>query len=371
MAQSHWEKQQQERRAEGARNLEETGQAGIGKMKTSSAVATATGREDVAGAREEKDLYEADARGARSRAGREMTDLRDEFDADRTATTTGATEALGMIEQTGEDIKGIPNRMREDVAAGQAKINDSVRRAEGLIGEDKAAALAGVMEGRSEMLQSAVSGAHQRKATNDAKLDAMVAQGQLSAAQGQQMKMTYNMQENMGIAGSIGEVAQGYTQMATDTHIAFGEMLKGVETAGIGATGTLQATGVQAIGAAETAVGNMNVALSQQTSNVIQERSTNLRMLTEARAVAESTFNEYARAMLPEMHQPFIPASMVEYNNFATTDQITRTEIKKAASDEQLNLMRDMIENQQQWQGVDLLVDIFRIFGEDLIRMVV
>ncbi len=286
-----------------------------------------------------------------------------EFEQTEAAILGGAATAEQAISETRAEIAEIPGRIRSDVKAGQSVIDQSVAAAAGLVGAAREEALGGVYQGYANMLSSATASAHQAQRQNDSQINAMVQQGQISQAQANQMKMAYNLQSNMTIAQSVGEVGFQYTQLATQTHVEFGNMLTSVETSGVGATGQFQAAGMQAVSAAEQLVGNMNVQLTDQLANAQNQRSTNLLMLTEMRAAADATFSDYARSMIPEMHQPFVPASMVEYNAVTMAHDLMRINIQAEQGQASMDLMRDMAKKEETQGWLDFGLSLFQLFG--------
>jgi hypothetical protein len=320
---------------------------GLSQIQQQEAVSHQTGREDVAGAKEVAAEREATAAEQMVGAEEQMEGIRTQFGEAETAIEKGYQTTEAAIEATRTKIDAIPGQIREDIAAGQAQIDDSLRTAEGLIGAAREEALSGVYAGYGSMLQTATSNAHAQQEQNRSELNAMVATGQLSRAQAAQMEAQFNTQSNMNIAASIGEVSFNYSKLATDTQVQFGEMLTNLEVTGVGVTGTFQGVGAQEISATERAVGDMNLQLTDQLASAANQRSTNLGMLTEARAAAEASFGEYQLAMLPELHQPFVPASVVEYNSLFNQMEILRTSI----SAEQAELYRADMETMQEQEA--------------------
>jgi hypothetical protein len=274
----------------------------------------------------------------------------------------GATTAEQAIADTRTAIEEVPGRIRADVAAGQSIIDQGITAAEGLVGEAREDALGNVYGGYANMLSSATASAHAAQQQNDAQINAMVQQGQISQAQANQMKMSYNVQSNMTIAQSIGDVGFQYTQLATQAQVEFGNMLTSIETSGIGATGAFQATGVQAISAMEQLVGDLNVRLTDQLVNVQNQRSTNLLMLTEMQSVADASFSEYARSMMPEIHQPFVPSSMIEYNAVTMAFEQMRMNIAAEQGQASMSIMRQTMQNEKDQGWLDFGMTLIGLF---------
>lgn len=265
----------------------------------------------------------------------------------------GYTSAMGTLEQARLDVQGIPDRLRTDLAQSQGLLDRQLVRAEILVGRDRSEALEAVHLGYANMLSTATGGAHAAQSENNSKINALVQQGQLSGAQAEMMKMQFNMGSNMNIAQSIGGVGAKYAEMEQKTYADFGQMLTSLEQTGIGATAGLQQAGMTTIGAAEVALGNMNVALADSMANVEAQRTTNAIALTEIRVAAEASFSEYELSMLPEMHQPYIASSIAEYNNAFMWQEWMRVTIGA----EQAQKMQEIIERAGVLQAIGGAID--------------
>jgi len=321
---------------------------------------------DVAGAERERQQYEQDARrrmaGAEERHRGLMEDLGgiDEFGQ----TILGDMEtAMGVLERARTDIRDIPDRLRGDIQLGRERIDQQLIRAERLIGADRTEALGAVHLGYANMLSTATADAHAAQGQNDSKINALVQQGQLGSDQAAMMKMQFNLGSNMNIAQSIGAVGAQYGAMAQKTYADFGNMLTSIEGAAVGAAATYEATGVGALTSAEVGLGNMNVQIAEAMANVQTKRMTSMLMLGELRTAAEASFNQYELAMLPEMNQPFVPASVVEYNDVIMKQEWMRSIIGAEQGTMYMELVERMGVQQTIFSGIDMFMSCAQNWG--------
>jgi hypothetical protein len=299
-------------------------------------------------------------------------------------------------------FKQVSQVLDKQIQIGQTQIKQQGEAALSLVGAERDAAMSEIHLGQANLLSTATANAHAAQAQNSSQIDAMVSSGQISAAQGEQMKMQFNLQSDMQIGQTIGAVQAQYAELAAGTAAQFGQMLTSVSTAIEGATAALATTGVSGVGAmgaaglgavtgfeqaglgvaagfqeaglgagagfeqaglglggayatagmeamarAEQAVGELNVALTGVMAQAGESNASNLTQLASLHAVAENSWNIYSKSMLEELGMPHVPHAPLMLDAFNLSTEVYGIETEAYHKGKYLEFMQEVLDNEE------------------------
>jgi hypothetical protein len=203
------------------------------------------------------------------------------------AAEEGLEDIQGDIADTRDVVNAMPDDVKTEFDAYGDKLDTAIEEAQTGLEGQRGEALAGVMDGRADAMDAAVSSIHGATQQQIANIDAQVQQGTLSPSQADAMKSRIRMGSSMQLSVAVGQTAHAFAATQAQVATSFGQMFTQMEGTSQQVMGQFGAAAGQAFAAATTAMGQFNVALTDIGAQAVGRRDAS----RSNNAATRATFN--------------------------------------------------------------------------------
>lgn len=274
-----------------------------------------TEEERVAGAQE-------DAMRARREGGRIVGDTKDlvgDIEGVRAQLGEQFADLEEGIQDQRDQLGALPGQVREEFEGIRETFREQVSGSLGRMGGFREEALADVYKGQSLAMDSAVQGI---QGTINTQVSQIRGNPNLTESQKQQMIAQVKLGGAMQMGPAIGATQLQFNQLAADTATKFGNIIGGLETAGLSGEAQLGGLQGQAFTQASIAAGQLGNQLLELEKSTADSWAAGQSQLLGLRSQAENLRNRAMIDLLPQMNTP-----VMNYSAPAQADLQTMKEL--------------------------------------------